>query len=100
MWFLILLVLGVQQSREFDQRKSRKFNCGNVNKTLVIVKSRNFFIKRINEAKGYNWRRGINSEGLSNMLMKDIYSREGLESMYKIFDIVFLMSSTIYSYYI
>ena len=67
---------------------------------MVIVKSRNFFIERINKAEGYNWRRRINSKGLSNVLIKDIYGREGLESMYKIFDIVFLLSSTMYSSHI
>ena len=93
------MVLEIQQSNEFDQKNFRGFNHRNLKGTLVVVKSRSFSIERINEVEGYNKRNRLNNEVSFNVLKKDIFCKEGQESVHTIFD-YFMLLSTVYSFHI
>ena len=58
-WFLILLVLEIQQSKGFDKKGLWKFNRGYIKNNFVNIKPERGFKDQINKAKQYIWKERI-----------------------------------------
>jgi hypothetical protein len=83
-WFLILLVLEIQNTNGFDQEVLWNFSRGYINKESIAVKSKLYSDEKTNVVECYIQKQ-------FSTLSNDIGSRKGLESMYKIFDVVLIL---------